>query len=536
MNTPLRVLFVEDSEADMQIILQALRNGGYAPDYQRVDGAATMQLALQRQSWDLLICDYLMPAFSAPDALKILQAAQLDIPFIVLSGMMGEDVAVEMMRAGANDYLFKGQIKRLVPAIARELKDAESRRAKRAAEAALSRLAAIVESSEDAIVSTDLQGAVLTWNPGAEQLYGYSAAEVIGQPLASLIYPQLSSARPVQLDFGAAHPAEPQSQAAAASRQAIGCQQIGCQQIDCQQVVQRRKTGELIEVSLTVSLVKDADGAIEGLAMIARDISERQMVQRMKDEFISIINHELRTPLASLQGSIELLLTGKLGELSGQGLRMLEIAANNIDRLVQLTGNILDLEGLSIGNIVIQKQPCDVEHLLSLAAEQNSPMADRHGVRLLVTPVSQGALQPNLQPTHQPTEIFVDPQRTIQVLNHLILNAVQSSQPGGSIWLTAEVQSPEQACCRDLPPIPHLIISVKDQGLGIPADKLETIFGQFQQVDASDSRRQGGAGLGLTICRSIVQYHQGRLWAESVLGQGSTFYLALPMQRVAVEV
>jgi signal transduction histidine kinase len=112
------------------------------------------------------------------------------------------------------------------------------------------------------------------------------------------------------------------------------------------------------------------------------------------------------------------------------------------------------------------------------------------------------------------------------------MNAIQFSYPGGRIWLNVELKQDDQPVgVRN----PYVLITVKDEGQGIPADKLDLIFGQFQQADASDTRRQGGAGLGLAICHSVIQQHQGRLWVESTIGQGSTFFLALPMQRVAVQ-
>ncbi len=512
MNTPLQVLLIGSSEIEVQIILQELYLGGYAPGYQLVDSVITLQLALQQQ-WNIVICADQLFGFSPLDALKIGQAAQPDLPFILLSAQMNEDLAVEIIRAGASDYLLKSQIKRLVPAVARELKEAEIRLAKQQAELALSRLAAIVESSEDAIISTDLQGAILTWNRGAQKLYGYPAAEAVGQLLAELIQPQV----------------QPQVQPL---EEIDDYRRV----VDCRQVVQRHKTGELLDVALTVSLVKAVGDQVEGFAIIARDISEAQRLQRMKDQFISIINHELRTPLTALQGSIELLLTGKLGQLSAQGQRMLEIAANSIDRITHLTGNILDVERLSAGVITLQKQPCELDKLLIAAIDRNQPAADRQGIQLLI-----GSLPPD-----QLGVICLDVNWIAQVLDHLIVNAIQFSDPGSSIWLMAESESQAQAaqrrqkqptalvCCQSQLS-PHLQISVKDQGQGIPVDQLETIFDQFQQVDSSDRRRRNGVGLGLAICRSIAQQHQGALWVESKPGQGSTFYLTLPLQRLAVE-
>lgn len=525
MSIPLRVLFIGDSEVDTQVILQELCQGNYQPIHQRVNDAATMQIALQH-SWDIIICDYSLCCFSAPAALQTLKTMGLDLPFIVLSSVTGEEIAVAMMRAGASDYLFKVHLNRLLPAIARELQAAEIRRVKRQAEASVLQLAAIVESSEDAIISTDLQGRVLTWNLGAEKLYGYAAAAVKGQLLAPLIQPDGHSllvfpelAVPAVVP-AVAVPAEVVP-AEVVPAVAVPTESQEIKLIDCHLVTQQRQTGELIEVLLTVSLIKHS-GSVVGFAVIARDINERQMIQRLQDEFISLINHELRTPLTSLQGSVELLLTGKLGELSERGARLLNIAANNIDRLVQITNNILDLEALSSGEIVISKQHCDIGELVQRAVNDMQPLALSRGVRLLMTPqLSQISS----------VQISLDAVRITQVLHHLINNAIQFSQPGGRVWLDL-VKAEELV---DLIKQPCIVVKIRDEGQGIPSDKIEIIFEQFQQVDASNTRRSSGAGLGLAISRSIVQQHQGRLWAESTLGQGSTFYLALPMQRVTVQ-
>jgi PAS domain S-box-containing protein len=495
MSNSICILFVEGSEAETQTILQELHQGGYVSTYQRVDSAVMLQLALRQRTWDIVICNYRVASgFSALDVLQILKETQSDLPCIVLSDITSEENAVEMIRAGANDYLWKGHLKRLTPAITRALREADMRRAKRQAEASALQLAAIVESTEDAIISTDLKGQVLTWNSGAEKLYGYRASEVYGQRLVPLIQPDSEVLLSVPTESHAARV------------------------IDCHQVTQRRKTGELIEVLLTVSLIRNTDGNIVGFALIARDISERQTIRRMQDEFISVINHELRTPLASLQGSIELLLTGKLGDLSEQGLRMLQIAANNIDRLVYLTSKILDLEALTSGKAAILKQPCDIGQLLSQAAVDEQATARKRNIQLIIMPAS--------------IQVSLDPIRMTQVLHHLIKNAIQFSPPGSQIWLDVKLQEESRI---DAVKPPYALISVKDQGQGIPPSQLEIIFNQFQQGDASDSRASGGVGLGLAICRNIVQQHQGSLWVESTIGQGSTFYLALPVQRVAVQ-
>lgn len=235
---------------------------------------------------------------------------------------------------------------------------------------------------------------------------------------------------------------------------------------------------------------------------IVRDISERRAVEKLKDEFVSIISHEMRTPLTSIRGSLGLLASGKLGDLPPKAERLLTIAANNAERLARLINDVLDLERMEAGTSGLVYSRVDLGELLDHAVEVVRSLADRAQVQLEVSAVAG--------------QVRVDVDRVVQLLTNLLSNAIKFSPPGGAIRLVAELQGDE---CR---------IEVTDQGRGIPGEKLESIFGRFQQVDASDSRQKGGTGLGLTICRSIAQQHGGRIWAESVQGQGSTFIVALP--------
>jgi PAS domain S-box-containing protein len=356
------------------------------------------------------------------------------------------------------------------------------------AEAALAQLAAIVESSDDAILSTSLDSRITSWNLGAEKTYGYSAEEALGQTITSLLLP-LEDGPPIS-DL------QPQTH------------------LDYCKTRHRRKDGKLIDVFLTLSPVKDQTGKITGASMIGRDISDRTAIERMKDEFISTVSHELRTPLTSLRGSLGLLLTGKMGALTDKGHRMLEIAVNNSDRLIRLINDILDLERLESDKFTLHQQSCNAADLLRQVTEMLQPMAERAGVTLCCSSIS--------------VYINVDPDRLIQVFTNLISNAIKFSAAGSPVWLTAETYVLPGAKDSSAQP-PMLLISVKDQGRGIPPEKLESIFERFQQVDASDSRQKGGTGLGLAICRSIVRQHGGKIWVESGLGKGSCFYLTLPV-------
>ncbi len=265
------------------------------------------------------------------------------------------------------------------------------------------------------------------------------------------------------------------------------------------------KSGEERLIAWNNTLLQNSQGDAIGTMSIGEDITERHAMERMKDEFLSVVSHELRTPLTSIHGALDLLASGLIDAQSDKGKRVIDIAAESADRLVRLVNDILELERLESGKISLVKQPCNVADLLIKATDLMQVMANRAGITLSVS--------------SQDMKLDVDGDRIIQVLTNLLGNAIKFSSPGSTVWLTvkSELVNPNT-----------ILFEVQDQGRGIPVDKLESIFERFQQVDASDSRKKGGTGLGLAICRSIVQQHAGQIWAESILGKGSTFYFTLP--------
>jgi signal transduction histidine kinase len=248
----------------------------------------------------------------------------------------------------------------------------------------------------------------------------------------------------------------------------------------------------------------DEQKNVKGFFALTSDISDRKAIERMKDEFISVVSHELRTPLTSMHSALKILATGRLGVLSTDGQQMLEIADDNTERLVRLVNNVLDLQRIESGDVKMEKRVCNVSTLMIQATEAMQPMAQQFGIILMVKPID--------------IEILIDSDYIVQALTNLLSNAIKFSSTDATVWLTAEILTNS-----------HVLFSVRDQGQGIPLDKLESIFERFQQVDSSDSRRKGGTGLGLTICRKIIEQHEGKIWAESVLGKGSTFSFTLPL-------
>jgi signal transduction histidine kinase len=247
-----------------------------------------------------------------------------------------------------------------------------------------------------------------------------------------------------------------------------------------------------------------AMGAVLGsVFLVFRDLTRRRELERIKSEFVSVVSHELRTPLTSIHGSLTLLASGLLGSTTEKGKRMLEIAVNNTDRLIRLLNDILDVEKLNSGRAEMRPQLCTAGEVIRYAADVMRPMAQKHGVILQVG--------------ESDVTIYADPDRLEQCLTNLLSNAIKFSDPGGVVNVQANIMGTD------------LRFEVADEGRGIPWNKQNSIFERFQQVDASDSRKKGGTGLGLAISRTIVQQHAGRIWVESTLGKGSTFFFTVPL-------
>jgi PAS domain S-box-containing protein len=265
----LRVLLVEDSELDMVLLLRHLQANGYKTQHQRVASQPEMEAALE-QPWDVVLCDYQMPHFGVLPALALLKSRGLNLPFIIVSGAIGEELAVELLRAGAHDFIVKGRLSRLIPAIERELRELQARRERTLALEKLAYLAAIVDSAEEAIIGQNMDGLITTWNAGAARLYGYSAAEAIGQP-ALLIVPPSLHAEAAEL--------------AQKLRRAEG--------MDPVETMRLRKDGAPIHVCVTFSAIRDSAGCIIGASSIAYDITERKRIEAERTDLIAHLNETL---------------------------------------------------------------------------------------------------------------------------------------------------------------------------------------------------------------------------------------------------
>ncbi|MEO6922411.1 MAG: ATP-binding protein, partial [Bryocella sp.] len=246
---------------------------------------------------------------------------------------------------------------------------------------------------------------------------------------------------------------------------------------------------------------------------------ERKQLDTLKDEFISTVSHELRTPLTSIRGALGLLSSGVLGHMDEQAKNLLRIASTNTDRLARLINDILDLERTNSGRAPLHLRRCYVAEVLQQASDSMRAMADGNEITIAVEIAAEA----------QSLSFEGDADRMQQVLVNLLSNAIKFSPRGSTIHLIAQSEADD------------LVLRVKDAGRGVPNDKLEAIFGRFQQVEDSDARQKGGTGLGLAICRSIVAQHGGTIHAERNDADGSasvgtTFALRIPRLAAVSEI
>jgi len=351
------------------------------------------------------------------------------------------------------------------------------------------RLAAIVTSSEDAIVAKDLNGFIQTWNRGAEKIFGYTADEAIGRNITMIIpEDRLHEETEVLTRIRAGFP------------------------IEHFETIRRRKDGELIDISLTVSPIRDAAGRIIGASKIARDITAQQRLRaraeeasRLKDEFLAVLSHELRTPLNTVLGYARMLRREDTGLDPAQRARALDAVERNADMLTRLVNDVLDTSRVVTGKLRLNMEPCVVDEVVQAALETMRPAADakRVGIRT--------DFEPGLT-------VMGDCDRLQQVVWNLVSNAIKFTAGGGMVTVRVARAAAGVG------------ISVHDTGIGIAAGDLPFVFQRFWQAQTGASREYSGLGLGLALARHLVELHGGSIAAESPgPGRGATFTVLLPV-------
>jgi PAS domain S-box-containing protein len=353
----------------------------------------------------------------------------------------------------------------------------------------------ILESADDGIYGIDLDGKLSFINDAGARMLGYSPEDLTGRDFHDAIQHSHADGTPYSRAVSPILEALRRSEPVRMTNEVFW-----------------RRDGTAIPVEYSANPLVE-DGRTSGIVVAFQDVTERRRLERMKDEFISTVSHELRTPLTSLRASLGLVASGALDNRPEKQQQMVEMALGSCDRLVRLVNNIVDFENVDRGELNMQRKMLGAAALLNRAADTAQGAAERARIQLKVD-TSEAVVQ-------------ADEERILKVLGELLTNAIKFSRPETTIRLKAEVVGRDVA--RKSGAEPEMVqFVVEDQGCGIAAEKLEGIFERFQQGDASDSRPLGGTGLGLALCRRIVEQHGGRIWAESEAGKGSRFLFTLP--------
>lgn len=516
----LRLLLVEDSEDDALLLVRELRRNGYEAQWHRVETAEGLEAALDRQEWDFVACDYVMPRFSGPAALEILRQRAPDLPVIIVSGEIGEEAAVSAMKGGAHDYVSKDRLARLVPAVERELREAAGHRARRQAEVARAEeaelSAALARVGQELILSLDqpvlldhlsrVTTEVLDCDAAAMILRddvdgaflpvaGYGFDSESWETLHLLRLPAEAMSRLPELGETS------QAQFLGLASALVMPLRRGTELIGFHAAGHRdpERHFSAIHHRIAAGIAQLGSVALEH-ARVRRELED---ANRLKSDFVATMSHELRTPLNILIGYGDILREGGFGDVSELQLDILERMDRSARQLLDLINATLDLSRLDAGRPPLDIAPVALDALMR-ELEQEFAMRERKpGVEL------QWHL-PEALPT-----LRTDRGKLEVVLKNLIRNALKFTDEG-----TVAVHVRAWAA--------GIEFRVEDTGIGIPAEAQELIFDPFRQVDQATTRQHGGVGLGLYVVRRLLDLLEGSIALRSEVGRGSSFTVWLP--------
>jgi len=474
MSSPLRLLIVEDRPDDAELLLDELKRAGYEPTWTRVETPEQFVAGLAEEP-DIVVCDYSLPTMTALDALRILGELKLDVPLIVVSGVMDEETCVTSLRLGAVDYLLKDRLVRLGAAIEHALAGRQlasvARIARQERRETADILRGVVDHAPAAICVRDSAGGILLTNAEYDRL------------APSRLNRRLSSAEQACLD--------------------------GADKVESEEVL--TVDGQECTLLVVRYPVVDHTGRRFAVGAIYVDISRQKRVEdelreldRLKGEFVATVSHELRTPLTSISGYAELLLSG---DTDPNHHRMIEVIDRNARRLLTLVEDLLTLSRVDSGETAPMNEMIDLGELISAATVVLEPSLDSAGVR--VEPLVAAGLP----------AVLGNRSQLERVLLNLLSNAIKFSETGGTVTVRADQTGDD------------VQVSIEDTGIGIPPDEHAKLFTRFFRTAEARRRAIQGTGLGLAVVREIVERHHGEVGVRSALGQGTTMTVSLPAQR-----
>ncbi|MCC5652206.1 response regulator [Nostoc sp. XA013] len=500
----LRFLLLEDSLLDAELAETTLTEGGINCELIRVETGADFLAALETETFDLILADYALPSFDGISALEIARNHCPQVPFIFVSAALGEELAIEALKNGATDYVLKQGLGRLVPSVQRALREAKERRKRQQAEESLQKSEAkyrrIVDTSYEGIWMIDSQSRTEFVNQRLCEMLGYPAEEMFGRSMFYFI---------------------DQVDGVAAQEKLEWHKQEGS---DLKEARLRCKDGSYIWTLISARAILNEQNDFLGAIAMLTDITDRKRTEserdrllqleqraraeaeaanRIKDEFLAVLSHELRSPLNPIIGWAKLLQSRKFDEISLK--KALQTIERNAKLQAELIEDLLDVSRILQGKLNLNMMPVNLAFTIEAAMETVRLAAEAKTIQI------EMALDPI-------GKVLGDSARLQQVLWNLLSNAVKFTEVGGKVNVRLE--------CIDA----QVQITVSDTGKGIDPDFLPYVFEYFRQGDGTTTRKFGGLGLGLAIARHLVEMHGGTICAES-LGEdkGAIFTVRLPL-------
>jgi PAS domain S-box-containing protein len=497
----LRALLVEDSRLDVELLRVQLERAYPNVRLEVLRDEFAFGEALRERAWDVILSDYELPGFTGADLLDQRNAVAPGTPFIFVSGVIGEDNAVELLKRGATDYVSKSRLARLAPVLRRALREAEDRRGRDVAERQLRHaditFGKVVDSLRDyAVILLDDDGRIHFWNRAARDVFGYEASEVLGRSAALLFPPEDTP----DLAWGA---------------EMRRAREHGKASDNCWLVA---RDGRRLWAEGVLTALENDQGAPGGFCKLVHDGTEGYLAQQAlraakeeadranqaKDRFLAVLSHELRTPLAPITTAVHVL--EKAASVDERHRDLLPMIRRNVALEARLIDDLLDLTTISTGKVSLHRERVDMHQLV-------------HAVVAMVgESLQEKAIELDLQLEAPAAGVDADQARMQQVLWNVIRNSIKFTPRGGRILLRTRCDGGDFS------------LSCTDSGIGIAPQALPRIFSPFEQAEPEVSHRYGGLGLGLAIAQGLMQQHGGNIRAHSDgRGSGSTFTINLPV-------
>ena len=503
-----KILIVDD-ESDIALILKLqLEDAGYSTVRAR-DGVEALE-CLARTKFELVLLDIKMPRMDGMQVLNRVMEENETQAVIMMTAHGSEDVAVDAMKKGAIDYIAKPFsteeiVKKVAHAIRFNRTRQENLLLQQKLEEEQKKTEAILQGMADLLIAVDDRGQVMTVNRKAEEVLGASRELLVGQRVEEVLKADI--------------PAE-QLPCRVVVQTAAPC-------LDIAYTIRHNETN--IPVLSSATPLFNGAGQLAGAVEIIRDISKLKELEQEKEDFVGMLSHDLKTPITSIVGALDLVREGRLGKVNEEQRDYLEMAVESCGEMVGLIDTLLDVYRFEAGKMVLAFRQEEPQLLIHRTMIKFRSVAKRAGINLYATIDGDLPLIP------------VDRHKFSRLLNNLLSNAVKFTSEGGDIELKAEevkdlaavrARIPEQLY--PAPDLPegrgYLQISVRDSGVGIPPDDLVTIFDRYTQAKNRRLGKSQGTGLGLTFCRKVMDAHRGYIWAESIKGEGSTFFLLFPLE------